>query len=209
VASWGRLVMYRNHSMAGMAPMRIIVDGHLLGDLAFGQSVEIEAAPGAHMLEARSTPRDVFDVTEVWTHPLNLGTGTTYVNFDTSAGQIVMQEVPSSTARREVLEECKKGWTLRGPFDNLPLAGPVPQAQVPAIVVVPGAGVTTTPSGGNGNFYCHSSLDCGPGGWCKDRGDGVNVCMSHGGRGSFCQSTIDCGNGLWCKDRGDGMNVCM
>src|SRR5581483_5368620 len=35
VASWGRLVMYRNHSMAGMAPMRIIVDGHLLGDLAF------------------------------------------------------------------------------------------------------------------------------------------------------------------------------
>ncbi|MBK7857400.1 MAG: hypothetical protein IPJ65_02005 [Archangiaceae bacterium] len=56
---------------------------------------------------------------------------------------------------------------------------------------------------------CTSSLDCGPGGWCKDRGDGVNVCMNHGSHGDYCQSSIDCGAGGFCKDRGDGVNVCM
>jgi hypothetical protein len=207
-ASGARLTVYRNHRMAGSGPIMLILDGHVLGDIEMGTYVDIEAAPGAHMLEARSKPQDVFEMTRVWTHPVTLS-GTTYVNFDTSGGQIVMQEVSGGQGRNEIREDCKRGWKLSGPFDNLPVAGPVQQPQVPAIVVVPGRGGVRSPSGGNGNYYCHSSIDCGPGGWCKDRGDGVNVCMSHGSRGEFCQSSIDCGGGLFCKDRGDGMNVCM
>ena len=55
---------------------------------------------------------------------------------------------------------------------------------------------------------CLSSLDCGSGEWCKDRGDGRSVCMGNGGGGDSCSSNLDCGRG-WCKDRGDGRKVCM
>lgn len=53
---------------------------------------------------------------------------------------------------------------------------------------------------------CRSSLDCGSGDWCKDRGDGVNVCMGHGGQGAPCSSSLDC-EGMWC--RGDTFKTCQ
>lgn len=56
---------------------------------------------------------------------------------------------------------------------------------------------------------CGSHLDCGHGGWCRDRGDGLKVCMDRGEHGDACRSSIDCGSGGFCKDRGDGMKVCM
>jgi hypothetical protein len=61
----------------------------------------------------------------------------------------------------------------------------------------------------NSNVGCSSSLECGSGGWCKDRGDGLKVCMNNGGHGASCSSSIDCAGGGFCKDRGDGYRVCM
>jgi hypothetical protein len=60
-----------------------------------------------------------------------------------------------------------------------------------------------------GPGFCHSSIDCPGGGFCKDRGDGLKVCMDNGGEGASCHSSIDCGGGGFCKDRGDGLKVCM
>ena len=55
---------------------------------------------------------------------------------------------------------------------------------------------------------CRSSIDCGSGQFCKDRGDGAMVCMGNGGVGSPCSSGIDCGSGQFCRDHG-AMKVCM
>jgi hypothetical protein len=30
---------------------------------------------------------------------------------------------------------------------------------------------------GNNGAFCDSTIDCGGGLWCKDRGDGVKACM--------------------------------
>ena len=57
--------------------------------------------------------------------------------------------------------------------------------------------------------YCHSSVDCRSGEFCKDRGDGIKLCMGDGRQNDFCKTGIDCGRGLFCKDRGDGLKVCM
>jgi hypothetical protein len=75
-------------------------------------------------------------------------------------------------------------------------AAGVPTQRVLAIV---------PPAGAN----CRSSMDCGSGEFCKDRGDGVRVCMGHGIRGEPCKAAIDCDSMLMCKDRGDGFKVCM
>jgi hypothetical protein len=166
----GRLVIYRNHGITGTEPMSVIFDGHVLGDLQHGNFVEVEASSGAHRLELRTRPRDVFERTQVYNQPVTLQNGTTYVNLDTMGGQIVMQEQPALQARQELVDDCRKGWMLQGPFDNLPLAGPVPEPQVPALVI---------PVGGDGYVadVCHSSIDCGSGGFCKNRGDGLKSCM--------------------------------
>ncbi|MHB8873784.1 MAG: dickkopf-related protein [Myxococcaceae bacterium] len=55
---------------------------------------------------------------------------------------------------------------------------------------------------------CRSSLDCGSGQFCKDRGDGAMACMGGGGAGAPCTSGIDCGSGQFCKDHGS-LKVCM
>jgi hypothetical protein len=95
-----------------------------------------------------------------------------------------------------------------------PALQPAPQT-APVHVVVehrgwpsPQGTAHATPSRRAGSAGCSSHLDCGSGGWCKDRGDGVNVCMDRGGQDGFCDSSIDCGRGF-CKDRGDGLKVCM
>jgi hypothetical protein len=64
-------------------------------------------------------------------------------------------------------------------------------------------------TGSGGGHFCNSSIDCGGGAFCKDRGDGIRICMGDGARDDFCHSSIDCAGGMLCKDRGDGMKVCM
>lgn len=56
---------------------------------------------------------------------------------------------------------------------------------------------------------CHSSIDCGAGKFCEDRGDGLKLCMGNERRGAFCHASTDCAGGLFCKPRGDGFQVCM
>lgn len=69
---------------------------------------------------------------------------------------------------------------------------------------------SSSPPDGDGenNNACKTSIDCGAGSFCKDRGDGRKVCMGNGARGDACKSTIDCGGGLFCKDAGNGRKVC-
>jgi hypothetical protein len=198
-AGSGRLVVYRNHGITGGEPMSVIFDGHVLGDMQHGTYIEVETTAGAHRLEMRSQPRDVFEATRVYNVPVTLET-TTYMNLDTQGGAIVLLEQPALQARQEIADDCRKGWALAGPFDALPMAGPVPQPQVRAIVV---------PVVGYAADVCNSTIDCPSGGFCKDRGDGIKMCMNHNGRGEFCSSTIDCGSGLFCKSRGDGLKSCM
>jgi hypothetical protein len=190
---WSRLTIYRNHRMAGAGPFQLIVDGHVLGDVQYGQYVDLEMAPGSHVIEARTRAYDAFEIPRVWTHPIQLNAGSTsFINFDTNGGQIVMQELPGGQARQEIRDDCTKGWSLRGPFDNLPLAGPA-QAQVPA-VVVPGYGygyAAPAPApqchmgsngmntcgyncefGSNGRWYCSSI----PNGRCAFNSNGTWSC---------------------------------
>jgi hypothetical protein len=198
----GRLVVYRNHGITGGDPMSVIFDGHLLGDMQHGTYIEVEAPTGAHRFEMRSQPRDVFEATRVYNVPVTLESGTTYLNLDTQGGAIVLLEQPAQQARQEIVDDCRKGWALAGPFDALPMAGPVPQPQVRAIVV-------PVIAPGYAADVCNSTIDCPSGGFCKDRGDGIKMCMNQNGRGDFCASTIDCASGLFCKNRGDGLKSCM
>lgn len=108
-------------------------------------------------------------------------------------------------------EALRRAAMLQAPA---PMPAPMPVAAAPAPRVTVQVGATVGPpsrSGfvSGGQRVCNSSLDCGSGGWCKDRGDGVQVCMNKGGHGDSCQSSLDCGSGGWCKDRGDGFMVCM
>lgn len=56
---------------------------------------------------------------------------------------------------------------------------------------------------------CRSSIDCGRGKFCRDRGDGVKTCMGDNARGEHCRSSIHCSRDMFCKDPGDGLKVCM
>ena len=85
-----------------------------------------------------------------------------------------------------------------------PPAPPAPRQPSPG----PAVRVVVAPPGSS-QRGCGNHLDCGHGGWCKDRGDGLKVCMDSGEHGDACQSSIDCGSGGFCRDRGDGMKVCM
>src|SRR5690348_6322842 len=51
-----------------------------------------------------------------------------------------------------------------------------------------------------GLAYCNSSIDCGSGQFCKDRGDGLKLCMGNNARGDYCESSIDCNPGMFCKE---------
>jgi hypothetical protein len=196
----GRMVVYRNHGITGGGPMTVIFDGHVLGDMQHGTYIEVEATAGAHRLEMRSQPTDAFEATRVYNVPVTLENGTTYMNLDTQGGQIVLLEQPALQARQEIVDDCRKGWALAGPFDALPMAEPVRQVQAVVIpVIAPGYAVDV----------CNSTIDCASGAFCKNRGDGIKVCMANGGRGDFCVSTIDCSSGLFCKSRGDGLKSCM
>jgi len=110
---------------------------------------------------------------------------------------------------------------LSGPpgMTSQPATYPLPQPEVPAPAPygwsVPGPGPVVPAPGprrpvrDSNQPMCQSSLDCGPGGWCKDRGDGVQLCMNHGDHDDFCQSALDCGSGLFCQKSGDGFMRCM
>jgi hypothetical protein len=86
----------------------------------------------------------------------------------------------------------------------------VPPPTAAPIALAPGGAPARAPAAAPpSGAFCHGSLDCGSGEFCKDRGDHVNVCMGNGSRGESCASSIDCGSSMFCKDRGDGFKVCM
>lgn len=214
------LVVYKNH-LSSFGRVMLVLDGKLIGDLSMDEYVEVEAAPGEHLLEARTYPKSAYENPRTWSRPVQLGQGTVYVNFQNRGPEMVLTEVPAGQARSELRSDCKLAYTRRIGAESV---------NAPAVaggvgVVWPGGGVVVAPGvvvggrvrvqpgaaprGGGGDF-CQSSIDCpGAGAFCKDRGDGLKVCMNDGARGDFCSSSVDCGGGLFCKDRGDGLNVCM
>ncbi len=80
------------------------------------------------------------------------------------------------------------------------------QGALPAMVVVmPGQAPVAVVS----QAQCRSSIDCGAGEFCRDRGDGVRLCMGHGRAGDFCSGSTDCGAGLFCRDSARGLHQCQ
>lgn len=106
---------------------------------------------------------------------------------------------------------------------------------VGATVLVPGPGMTAGPQGGvqvqpvpgggqqlvfgnatmpaaappGGQRPCRYGTDCGPGQFCRDRGDGQHLCMGSGRAGDFCAWGTDCGAGLFCRNAVSGLKTCQ
>ncbi len=185
-----RLVVYRNHRFAGAGTFTLVLDNRLVGDLSYGQYVEIETTPGEHLLEARSQVSDVFEVPRVWTQPVRLGGDPVYANFDTSVGKVILQEVPRAQARQEVRDDCQKAYARRIGPDSV-VAPPVQRAAPPPIVIVQG-GVRAESAG----RACRFSSDCGDASEYSCRHwRGQNVCMGYGSVGAPCWFGSDCLSG--------------
>jgi hypothetical protein len=117
----GTLILYRNHHLggggwgtSGVAQITLYLDGKLVGDIGHDQFVEIQAAPGSHVIEARFAVISVFAVPQVLTMPVNLvANGQTYLNFDTVGGTVQMVAVTADKGRKEVAQDCQKAFTRR------------------------------------------------------------------------------------------------
>lgn len=57
-----------------------------------------------------------------------------------------------------------------------------------------------TPVVGTKGGDCKSSLDCGPGEFCKEDSYGIKACMGESHKGMPCSSSIDCGSGMFCTE---------
>ena len=60
--------------------------------------------------------------------------------------------------------------------------------------------IIVTPVVGTKGGDCNSSLDCGPGEFCKEDSFGYKACMGASHRGMPCSSSIDCGSGMFCHE---------
>jgi tetratricopeptide (TPR) repeat protein len=116
VGDVGTLLIYRNHPFAtdmfgigALQQVSLYVDGKPVGDLAHDQYVEIQAAPGTHVIEAR------FLVTGGATSvPVSFAVNAqTYFTFDTVGGVVRLVPVAADKAKREIATDCTKAWTRR------------------------------------------------------------------------------------------------
>lgn len=116
VGDVGTVLVYRNHPLStdafgigGLQQVSLYVDGKPVGDLAHDQYVEIQAAPGTHVIEAR------FLVTGGATSvPVNFAVNAqTYFTFDSVGGAVRLVPVAPDKGRREIAEDCKKAWSRR------------------------------------------------------------------------------------------------
>jgi hypothetical protein len=71
-------------------------------------------------------------------------------------------------------------------------------------------GLIVTPVVGTKGGDCKSSLDCGPGEFCKEDSYGYKACMGASHKGMPCSSSIDCGSGMFCHelDNDSSYKVC-
>ena len=118
----GTLFVYRNHFLGGarfatgggVSQISLYLDGQSVGDVGHDQFVEIQAAPGNHVLEARFLIDQVFRVPQVLAATVNLvPNGQSYLSFDTVGGAVQMIPVAAEQGRKEVTEDCKKAFTRR------------------------------------------------------------------------------------------------
>jgi hypothetical protein len=187
-AGWSKLYIYKNHRMAG-GTVTLVIDNRYIGTLSLGQYVELDVPYGQHVVEARSQPRDAWEMPRVHSLPIQVGAYPKYLNFDTQSGQVVMQEMSSTEGAHDVREECSRAYGL-AVTDNLPFAPAVaPRAQ--AVVIAPMGIITTGPApecrrgsdgrntcgyncrlGSDGHFYCASVAN----GQCALNSDGSWSC---------------------------------
>lgn len=90
-------------------------------------------------------------------------------------------------------------------------AAPAPSSTTVIYGHAPSGNTVVTPVVGTKGADCTSSLDCGPGEFCKEDSYGYKACMGSSMRGMPCSSSIDCGFGMFCKelDGGRDYKVCM
>lgn len=116
-ASYGTLVVYKNHFLGGVQgarPISLVLDGQVLGGISQDQYVELEVPAGEHLLEARFGVLSVFEVVPSLSVPVRVVAGQrTYANFDTVNGFNALQTVGPTQAQREIREDCRKAWTRR------------------------------------------------------------------------------------------------
>jgi hypothetical protein len=185
----GKLIVYRNHRFAGSSGMTLVLDNRMVGDLAYGESVQIEAAPGEHLLEVRSHTANGYEAPKVWTRPFQLGSQPVYANLDTLRGTIVLQEVPAAQARTELREsEIKQAYSRRITPES-PEAPAVARA-----TVLLAAQPTECRMGSNGRQACGYNCRIGsdgiaacadtPNGVCGINAWGQVTCSNVGGSGA-------------------------
>lgn len=97
-----------------MQQITLYLDGTLVGDFGHDQFVEIQAAPGSHVLEARFLIDQVFRVPQVLKANVNVATtAPTYLSFDTVGGVVQMIPVSAEQGRNEIAADCKLAFTRR------------------------------------------------------------------------------------------------
>lgn len=203
----GKLVVYRNHYLAQMSRITLVLDNRIVGDLGHDQYAEIEASVGEHLLEARGSSADGYDAPRVLTRPFQLGAATVYANFDNSGGQVILQELPASQARAEIQADCKKAYSRLITADS---------AMAPAVAVARppiAGGAPECRMGSDGRQACGFN--------CRIGSDGVSACADSpngvcaiGSNGRVTCSRVS-GSGLApagpppeCKMSSRGVNTC-
>jgi hypothetical protein len=139
----GSLYIYRNHLMQhGDQQITLLVDDHVVGDIAHDQYVEVQLPAGDHTVEAciggiryrRSSGLPFLQIHSSDGHieaslgntdehrerlvgltvPIEvLPNGRSYVNFDHSGGQLLLQQMPPEQAEREIHDDCRKAYTKK------------------------------------------------------------------------------------------------
>ncbi len=209
-AAMGKLIVYRNHRFAGPGRITLVLDNKLVGDIEHEEYVEIEAAAGEHVLEARGN-------SEVWTRPIKLGGAAVYANLDTHGGKVVLQEVPAAQGRQEVQDDgCDKAYARQ----ITPQSADAPPMAAAQVLVAPLVVAGPAPScrmGSDGRQACGYNCRIGsdgvaacadtPNGTCAIDSSGQVTCSQLGGgpRGGML---IGAGPKPECRMGSNGRNTC-
>lgn len=136
------LVVYRNHFFNGSnSQVTLLVDDKEIGDIGHDQYVEIQLAPGEHIVEAciggiryARAPGALLEINtgnngefrgvtlgggksqrlRGMTLPVDVpSSGNAYVNFDTVAGRLSLVNVPPQRATAEIASDCTRAYSRK------------------------------------------------------------------------------------------------
>jgi hypothetical protein len=211
-----KIVVYRNH-VGGNPVTNLVLDGKLVGPISLDQYVEIEVAPGEHVLEGRTPLMDSYDAPPL---PITLGAETVYVGFGWH-GTRMLEVMPAAKAREEIRSDCRKAFSRRVGPDS-PQAPPMVSAGAVVIGVGVGGVGAAAPGtrclmGSDGRNACGYNCRIGSDGVsaCADTPDGAcsidayghASCSRVGGYG-YRVAGVAPGPKPECRMGSDGVNTC-